>query len=183
MIDIAALQARIVDGLHPYLKPLGVTAVIELDQDAKKPKYPYVGIKWTTIIPEIGMDRRTRETVPARDPRWENDVEYRYVRTPRATLSVTAYDRDGTRIHDITQAAHEWFSISELANDWLQPYETTVVTTLSIDNRDTMLDREIERRQGFDVRLRIVDVVRVTVPTIERVEITGMDGVQEDVDL
>ena len=96
---------------------------------------------------------------------------------------MTAFDRDGTRIHDIAQAAHQWFSIPELANDWLQPYDTTVVTTLAIEDRDTVLDEQIERRQGFDVRLRIVDVVRVRVPTIEWVEVTGMDGVRQDVKL
>lgn len=183
MIDIAALQARIIDGLHPYVEPYGVTAIIERDQDAPKPPYPFIGLKWLTLIPEIGMDRRTREIVPSDDPRWQYDVEYRYVRSPRATLSITAFDRDGTRIHDIVQAAHQWFSIPELANDWLQPYDTTVVTTLAIEDRDTVLDEQIERRQGFDVRLRIVDVVRVRVPTIEWVEVTGMDGVRQDVKL
>ena len=65
MIDIAALQARIIDGLHPYVEPYGVTAIIERDQDAPKPPYPFIGLKWLTLIPEIGMDRRTREIVPS----------------------------------------------------------------------------------------------------------------------
>ena len=176
MIDIEELQGRIVAGLHPYLQPYGVTAVMELNQDAPKPKYPFVGFTWATIIPEIGMNRRTREVVPSLDPRWEYDIEYRYVRSPRATLSVTAFDRDGTRVHHVVQRAHEWFSIPELASDWLAPYDASVVSTMAINNRDTVLDREIERRYGFDVWIRIVDVVRVRVPTIERVELTGMGG-------
>lgn len=183
MIDIVALQKRIVDGLHDHVKQYGVTAIIERDQAGDKPKYPFIGIKWLTIIPEIGMDRRTRAIIPSDDPRFPKDVEYRYVRSPRVTLSVTAFDRDGTRIHTLSQAAHEWFSIPEFANDWLEPYDTTIVSTLAIEDRDTMLDREVERRQGFDVRMRVLNEVRVKVPTIERVEITGMDGVREDVDL
>lgn len=183
MIDIWALQKRITDGLQEYLAPYGVTAIIERDQDAPKPPYPFVGFKWLTMVPEVGTDRRTREVVPSSDPRFPFDIEYRYVRSPVLTLSITCHDRDGTRIHDITQAAHTWWSIPELGGDWMQSVGATVVEVTAITDRDTLLDEQVERRQGFDVRLRVVDIVRVTVPTIEKVEVTGMDGKTVQIDL
>jgi len=183
MIDMWALQLRMTQGLQEYLAPFGVTAIIERDQDAPKPPHPFVGFKWTTITPEEGTLRRTREIVPASDPRFMHDVQYRYVRNPVMTLSVTVFDRDGTQIHSIAQAAHDWFSIPELGGDWMQPVGATVVEVTAITDRDTVLDEQIERRQGFDVRLQVVDVVRLTVPTIERVEITGMDGRTTQIDL
>ena len=176
MIDMAALQTRIVTGLRAHLQPLGVTAIIERDQDAPAPQYPFVGFKWLAITPEPGQPRRTRRVVPAQDPRWELDVQYTYIRNPVMTLSVTAFDRDGTTIHGIAQAAHDWFSIPELGGDWLQPTGAVIVEVTPITDRDTVLDEQIERRQGFDVRLRVVDILQVTVPTIERVRITGMGG-------
>ena len=182
MIDMAALQTRIVAGLRVHLQPLGVTAVIERDQNAPAPQYPFVGFKWIAIAPEPGQPRRTRRVVPAQDPRWEHDVQYTYIRNPVMTLSVTAYDRDGTTIHGIAQAAHDWFSIPELGGDWLQPASAVIVEVTAITDRDTVLDEQIERRQGFDVRLRVVDVVAVTVPTIERVIVTGM-GVTQEINL
>ena len=183
MIDMWALQLRMTQGLQEYLAPFGVTAIIERDQDAPKPPHPFVGFKWTTITPEEGTLRRTREIVPASDPRFMHDVQYRYVRNPVMTLSVTVFDRDGTQIHSIAQAAHDWFSIPELGGDWLQPTGAAIVEVTAITDRDTVLDEQIERRQGFDVRLQVVDVVRLTVPTIERVEITGMDGRTTQIDL
>lgn len=183
MIDITALQVRMVNGLEDYLAPYGVKAIIERDQDAPKPLYPFVGFKWLMMVPEVGVDRRTREVVSSSDPRFQFDVEYRYVRNPVLTLSITCHDRDGTRIHDIAQAAHTWWSIPELGGDWMQPMGATVVEVTAITDRDTLLDEEVERRQGFDVRLRVVDIVRVTVPTIEKVEVTGMDGKTVQIDL
>lgn len=176
MIDMWALQLRMTQGLQEYLAPFGVTAIIERDQDAPKPPHPFVGFKWTTITPEEGTLRRTREVVPSSDPRFPHDVEYRYLRNPVLTLSLTAHDHDGVRVHEITQAAYDWWSIPELAGDWMEPVGATVVEVTAITDRDTLLDEQIERRQGFDVRLRVVDVVRVTVPTIERVEVIGMGG-------
>lgn len=184
MIDMMALQTRMVDGLQGYLAPYGVTAIIERDQDAPKPPYPFIGFKWTTITPEEGTLCRTRDVVPSSDPRFPYDVEYRYLRNPVLTLSLTAHDRDGVRVHEITQAAYDWWSIPELAGDWMEPVGATVVEVTAITDRDTLLDEQIERRQGFDVRLRVVDVVRVTVPTIERVLVTGMGGeVAQEIDL
>lgn len=176
MIDMAALQTRIVTGLRAHLQPLGVTAVIERDQNAPAPPHPFLGFKWTAITPEPGSLRRSRALVPAEDPRFEHDVQYIYARNPVMTLSVTVFDRDGAQIHSIAQAAHDWFSIPEMAGDWLQPTGAVIVEVTAITDRDTVLDEQIERRQGFDVRLRVVDVVVVTVPTIETVEILGMGG-------
>src|SRR5690606_7871217 len=173
---MATLQGRIVTGLREHLQPFGISAVVERDQNAPAPPHPFVGIKWTTITPEPGSLRRTREVVPASDPRFPLDVQYTYVRNPVMTLSVTAFDRDGTTIHGITQSAHDWFSIPELAGDWLQPTGAVIVEVTPITDRDTVLDEQIERRQGFDVRLRVVDILQVTVPTIERVIVTGMGG-------
>ncbi len=184
MIDMQTLQRRMVDGWQQHLEPLGVTAIIERDQDAPKPPYPFVGFKWLTMTPEYGTLRRTRGVVPSSDPRFLHDVQYTYIRNPVLTLSVTCFDRDGARIHDITQAAYDWWSIPELASDWMEPVGATVVEVTAITDRDTLLDEQIERRQGIDVRLRVVDVVRVTVPTVERVLVTGMGGeVAQEIDL
>lgn len=183
MIDIETIQNRMVEGFLAHMQQYGITKVVERDQDAPKPQYPFIGFKWTSIVPEGGGPRRTKRPVPSSDPDWEHDVEYHYVRNPEPILSVTIYDGDGSRIHGLTQAAHTWWSIGELAGDWLRPVNAVVAEAMAIHDRDTVLDREIERRQGFDVRLRVLDEVRVTVPTIERVEVTGPDGDTQEVDL
>src|SRR5690606_27934595 len=179
---MATLQGRIVTGLREHLQPFGISAIVERDQNAPAPPHPFVGFKWIAITPEAGNLRRTREMVTSKDPRFPLDVQYTYVRNPVMTLSVTVFDRDGERIHPLTQAAHDWFSIPELGGDWLQPTGAVIVEVTPITDRDTVLDEQIERRQGFDVRLRVVDVVAVTVPTIERVIVTGM-GVTQEIDL
>src|SRR5690606_42016589 len=140
MIDVDALQTRIVLGLREHLQPLGVTAIIERDQNAPAPPHPFVGFKWTSITPEPGSLRRTRAVVPAQDPKWAHDVQYTYVRTPVMTLSVTVFDRDGAQIHGITQAAHDWCSIPQLGGDCLQPTGAVIVEVTPISARDTEVD-------------------------------------------
>ena len=63
MIDISALQARIIDGLHPYVAPYGVTAIIERDQDAPKPPYPFIGLRGLSALLGAGMQLSSCEEV------------------------------------------------------------------------------------------------------------------------
>lgn len=171
MIDFDSLAKRIVAGLKEFL---GVRHVIEADQPGDKPGYPFVTFKWIGIIPEEGTLRKTKSVVPSTDARWEKDIEYRYVSNPELTLSLTVFDSaDSVRIHQLCQKAYSWFSIPELGPDYLRPLEVVVLGATPITARDTVLDQEIERRQGFDVRLRVADIVEVVVPTIEQVEING----------
>lgn len=173
MIDMDAITTAIVAGLKEYVQ---ITQVIEADQPGPKPKYPFIGFKWISIIPERGSLRKTVQAIPSEDPDWEKDVEYRYVRNPVMTMSVTVYDKGTSdQIHGIAQKAHEWFRIPELGSDRLQDTGTVILNTHMITPRDTVLDREIERRQGFDVRLQATDVVVVTVPTIERVVVNDIE--------
>ena len=171
MIDMNTLAKRIVAGLKEFL---GVQHVIEADQPGKKPRYPFVAFKWISVTPEEGNLRKTKSAVPSADPRWDKDVEYRYVSNPVLVLSLTVFDSaDSINIHQLCQRAHSWFTIPELGPDYLRPLEVVVLGTTPITARDTVLAEEIERRQGFDVRLQVVDVVEVVVPTIERVVING----------
>lgn len=172
MIDMDSLAKRIVAGLKEFL---GVQHVIEADQPGDKPGYPFVAFKWIGVIPEEGTLRKTKSAVPSTDARWEKDIEYRYVSNPELTLSLTVFDSAGsTLIHQLCQQAHSWFSIPELGPEYLQPVEAVVLGATPITARDTVLDEEIERRQGFDVRLRVADIVEVVVPTIEQVKINGV---------
>lgn len=167
MVALDTITTAIVAGLKEHLQ---ISNVIEMDQPAPKPLYPFVGFKWVTTVPEAGTDRKTVRTVSTADAKWDKDIEYRYVRNPVMTMSLTVYDKGNSDgIHTLTQSAHTWFSIPELGADRLEPTGAVILDVSAITGRDTVLDREIERRQGFDVRLRVVDVVTVTVPTIERV--------------
>lgn len=173
MIDLAAIEGVIASGLKEYA---GVDFVIMADQEGPKPKGPFINYKWISMIPERGTLRKTVQAVPSKDPGWDKDVEYRYVRNPVMTLSVTALDKGTSEVVEtVALKAHEWFRIPELASDALAPTGTVILNVHMVQPRDTVLDREIERRWGFDVRLQTTDIVAVTVPTIERVIINDRE--------
>ena len=147
MIDMTTLQTRIVTGLKHHLQPLGVTAVVERDQNAPAPSYPFVGFKWISITPEPGASgvplRLCRQVI-----RSLNVMCSTRTFAVRSYALVTVYDRDGTSIHSIAQSAHDWFSIPELAGDWLEPTGAVIVEVTPITDRDTVLDEQIERARG-----------------------------------
>ncbi|NMB25458.1 MAG: hypothetical protein GX986_08005 [Firmicutes bacterium] len=171
MIEMDDINNAITTGLKDYVQ---LQHVIRAEQSSSRPEYPFITFKWISIIPERGTLNKTVQTVASKDPEWDVDIEYRYSRNPVMTLSVTVYDKGGSdEITKLVQLAHTWFRIPELASDMLEPIGARVLNTHMITSRDTVLDQEIERRLGFDVRLQATDEVVITVPTIERVVVNN----------
>lgn len=181
MIQLDEITKAIVAGLKEYLGHYDITQIVEKDQDAPRPAYPFVGFKWLPMTPDrSAQPTRIVSVVASSDPRFESDVQYTYVRNPTLNLSVSVYDAgDSNQIAIRAMATRDWFVTHELGNDWLEPTRAVVISATGISNRDTILDRGVERRQGFDVTIRVVDTVEVRVPTIETVAITGPQGTKE----
>ncbi len=181
MIMLDDITETIIAGLTEHLSSYAITRIIERDQKAPRPAYPFIGFKWISLAPDRGpQPNRTVVVVQSTDPEFEHDIMYTYVRNPTMTLSVTVYDAgDSDKVSTITMATRDWFQTPELANDWLDPLGAVVSEVVGWGDRDTQLDRDIERRQGFDVRIRVVDEVEVRVPTIETVAVSGPDGTDQ----
>lgn len=181
MIQIDEITKAIVAGLKEYLADHGITYVIEMEQEATRPPYPFVGFKWLPMTPDgSSQPVKTVSVVASSDPRFDSDVQYTYHRNPTLNLSVSVYDKGSSdQVAIRTMAARDWFQTHELGNDWLEPFNAVITDVTGIQDRDTILDRGVERRQGFDVEIRVVDTVEVRVPTIETVQITGPEGTQE----
>jgi hypothetical protein len=169
-VDVESITVALVRGLGEYL---GVP-VIRGNQGGKKPEYPYVTLTLrvtgsfsgvlgdTTIV--------TREVVPSTEEGWESDVLYTFTSNPRLSVSVTAVDKaEGSDIDRIIQAARDWFDVPQLANRALEIVKAIVTGMGSIEVRDTQLDWEYERRQGFDTTIRANGVVTFREKTIETI--------------
>ncbi len=167
MIDFAAIRTAIVSGLSQYL---GVPVVM-LEQKHPKPPYPFVGYKFTSpFIPERGQPAETMQNVPSSDPNFEYDVEVTQKQQPTMVLSVTAYSDDSDACHALALNAHSWFDL--IGYEELRSSGIIVVRSGNIQNRDTLIVGDYERRQGFDVSLRVSGDLKLVLPTIEKVEIT-----------
>ncbi|NLU42206.1 MAG: hypothetical protein GXX08_08380 [Firmicutes bacterium] len=181
MIQLDEITKAIIAGLKEYLAAYDIKQVIEADQPDPRPAYPFVTFKWLPMTPD-GSAQPTRivSVVPSSDERFESDVQYTYVRNPTLNLSISVYDKARSdQIAMRAMAVRDWFEVHELGNDWLEPLNAVITNATGIQDRDTILDRGVERRQGFDVSIRVIDTVEVRVPTIEKVKITGPEGTKE----
>lgn len=138
MIDIASLRKPIVNGLEAYT---GVTTILA-EQKAHQPPYPFIGIKFTTTGLPVGQ---VTEYLDGENAVIEQDLEI--------VLSVTATTDEIESATNLAYKALEWFK----GPGWLRlsDLDINVVRIESMTNRDVFLNIEYERRQGFDVRLRV----------------------------
>lgn len=166
MIDYTAIRTAIVSGLTAHL---GVPVVM-LAQDAPRPPYPFVGYRFTVPYgAEPGLPVETGEQVSSTDPDWEHDYRYRQQSQPMMTLSVTAYTEEPDASNALALAALEWFQFQGYQH--LKDSGIIVLPGSTVQDRDIQLVDYYERRQGFDVILRVGSELTRTVPTIESVEI------------
>lgn len=134
--------------------------VILTNQAAPRPPYPYIGV--TETIP-FQPGPRSLENVP-------EPIDIKQVASQQATmtLSVTAYGSDFAATMELAQKAHDWFSFT--GYQALKEAGYVVASIGDIDNRDTLLVDDYERRRGFDVVLRFVHTQERTVEEVKKVK-------------
>lgn len=157
MIEIATIRKPIVNGLQEYT---GATTILA-EQSAYQPTYPFIGIKFTILGIPVGQ---VTEYQVGRSTVIEQDIEI--------VLSVTATTDEIESATNLAYKALEWFK----GSGWLTLSDSNihVVRVENITNRDVFLNIEYERRQGFDVRLRVRGQVSYLPGTIE--EINTQEG-------
>ncbi|WP_051302790.1 phage neck terminator protein [Salibacterium aidingense] len=164
MLDLLEVRKAVVSELYSHLG----TRVEMNNQIASKKEYPFLGYAFTSsYIADNGHGIYTREAAG-------DDVAVTKTTFPRLTLSLTAYDTDPDNAFQLAKKAHGWFSFQ--GYDYLKSNGLVVVEAGSIENRDTLIADDYERRQGFDVQLRTTERLTMTVPAIETVQIERSEG-------
>lgn len=154
MIDIATIRIPIVNGLQEHT---GATTILA-EQSAHQPPYPFIGIKFTLIGLPIGQ---VTEYQVGRSTVIEQDLEL--------VLSVTSTSEEIESATNLAYKALEWFN----GKGWLSLADLNiqVVKVENMTNRDVFLNVEYERRQGFDVRLRVRGQASYLPGTIEEINL------------
>ena len=136
--------------------------VIEADQKGKKPKGPHATFKITSpYIPDGQGEQRAIQG--------QDTFKLIHVESYKMVLSFTAYDTDADASHELAQEIHDWFKFYGL--DFLDNRNIVVVELSTVQNRDLLLVDDYERRNGFDVTLRLTRELAQDFDYIEETDI------------
>lgn len=165
MIDFIAIRDSIVTQLNAYLN----LKVIHTDQKQGKPSYPYLGYKFTSsYIAETGFPIENGADTASSDENFDYDFQYTRIEQPTIMLSLTVFSETIDEAEGIALNAMNWFK--NVGYEYLKTNNIIVVDTTDIQNRDIVFVTDYERRQGFDVTLRVMSEVQRTIETIESYE-------------
>lgn len=146
--------------------------VVMVEQAHKKPPSPFIGYKVTTPYnPERGQPAEMDKAITSAAPNFDYDIERTITEQPTMTISFTAYAKTEDEAISLAMQAYSWFYFDY---DILSGNNIVVVEATSVQNRDTLIVDDYERRQGFDVILRVAQELKRTMPTIETAEIKGV---------
>lgn len=157
MIDHQKIKEAFVGHLH---KHLGIP-VIMTDQAAPQPPYPFIGFAF--VAPYIDRSPYGNHSIT-------ND-RHRIEKMAAITISITCY----------AKSAQDAFRISGQARDWFRGYgrillKDTGIVVASLEDttaRDTLLTYDYERKVGFDVQLRMMDVIEYKEDMIAKIKTKG----------
>lgn len=131
--------------------------VIEADQEGDALTGLYVLYKFTTArMNDVGRS----------DDVYDNGT-LKSIEQYKMVISINAIGDDLDQSEGLANQIYEWFSFH--GSDLLEDNNIAVVDMTSIQNRDTFLIDEYERRNGFDVTIRVTKEISRTVDYIETV--------------
>jgi len=160
LIDYKTIRNALVSGLNNYTGKLAILA----DQSKHKPSYPYVTVKFSSLLDSDSMN--PNEYIQ----NVEGGVVVKEITNPEMMVSVNCYGEEDDDSIDLALNAYSWFKTA--GHFELEEKGIVVVSMEPIQNRDTVLgDVTYERKQGFDVRLRVKGEVSYTVEDIDNVEL------------
>lgn len=160
MTTIAAFK----DLLIPVIKTFcnGIS-IIEADQKGDRPDGAHATFKITSpYIKGVGQAEEIGEF-------GETSYQLRRVDPFKRVLSFTAYDMDEDISHELAQQIHDWFSYH--GYDFLTINNIVVAEQSAVSNRDAFVIDGYERRNGFDVTLRMTREMIQEFEYIEHVDI------------
>ena len=163
---IKHVRNTIVKGLHDYLN----VTIVPIESLETKQEYPYLTYNITSpYIPEPYMPDISSRTVDSIDKEFKDDVIESYKEQPQMVISINSYSRDKLESQELAKKAADYLKYHgyEFFND----ENIVIVDVMSLANRTIRIVDHYEHRTGFDVKIRVTDVVEVREKTIETLDI------------
>lgn len=164
-MDYRQIRNSIVNGLYEYLN----TPVVPTDDIGDKPDYPYISYKFITLKIPQGSHNIYKNIIPSNDNRFEYDIEYTREEQPKMVISISTYSTDDVESYQLALDIESWFKFH--GYQFLKENGIVVVNTSSIQDRTIQIVDNYEKRQGLDVTIRVMDIQRFRIETIEKTKI------------
>lgn len=142
-MNVKDLRAVLIPAINKHC----AAPIIMADQMGERPKVPHATYKLTTPYGKaVGQAEETGVVI---------NGEYKLQRLSdyKTTISFTAYAMDDDDSVELAQKIYDWFSFAGV--DVLQSIGVAVADQTDVINRDAFVIEDYERRNGFDVILRV----------------------------
>lgn len=160
-MSIAEVRDAVIVPLYAFCDSV---PIIKADDIGDRPEGTHATYKITLASKDIGQAAKGGEMV--------GGVFYVTSKTmERVTLSFNAYAADDFASRELADKIHGWFTFHGL--ETLDDAGIAVIEVTDIENRDVMILDEYERRNGFDVILRVGKVMSKQMDYIENADIQG----------
>lgn len=148
--------------------------VIQMEQTATKPDYPFIGYK---IIAsdnrEPGMSIMERIGVVSTDPLFDYDIKETAIDQVTATFSFNAYGEKSSDAYELAMTAKNYIEHNMYCD--LKDIGAVVASVEAVGDRTVLIETSYEFRYGFDVIIRMVNSTERIVSTIEEININLED--------
>lgn len=151
------IKQAIFSGLNTHFTADGASSpsvlVIEANQSAQKPPYPYITILFGG--PYSASQGHTGNIYIGDNG--DEDIDYTLARNEIMTLSITSIAESSEDAKENAEQVSKWFNW--IGYDDLKEAGAVVSGQEAMTNRDVVIVDDFEKRIGFDIRLRVLSTV------------------------
>lgn len=166
MIDTYTIWSNLIKSLKTGLPDY---KFIKANQSANMPEYPFVTIN---ILNPYVRDRDSLRGTVVRESVTDNDAKIRISKTetPKMVFSINCYSNKQSEVSQILKETIEWLTFGGLQD--LGRYGIVILNNSEIMDRTTFLETDYQYCYGFDLTIRVNDIVSMDADAISGVEIT-----------
>ena len=163
MVDVSNILNTLIKGLNSIDNSF---IFIRSNQIGKLPQYPY-GI--VNVLSSYIQEKDTlRGEIQYENT--DNGMVMQRVEDYQLTFSLTFYSNDYDEVFSIIKKVSDWLLLQ--GRQYLSEHDIILLERTTYTDRGSMvLVNEYHYKYGFDIRVRVRDIIEMNVETIESVEV------------
>lgn len=165
-MDYRQIRNKFVNGLYEYFN----IPVVPIDDIGNKPDYPYISYKFITLKIPQGSHNLLRDIIPSTNENFEYDIEYTREEQLKMIISISTHSLDDIEAYQLALDIESWFKLH--GYHYLKENGIVVVGTSNIQDKTIQIVDNYEKRQGFDVTIRVADIQKMRIETIEQINMS-----------
>lgn len=167
MVNVYDIWNKIMSGLNSISNDY---LFIKANSIQNLPSYPYATVN--TLVTYI-QDRDDFRATESHSVNEDGTIKLRRTEEPQMTFSITVYSDNREEVFQILQDTTNW--LTSIGKQYLSENDIILLGCSGYVDKTSILETEYVYKYGFDIRVRVKDIIDTNIDAIETVSVENTE--------